>query len=142
MASQPEQKIELPKTIEFIFNNQIQEKISIKFPYVTVLHSKFIANMIEIFGIQSFINDDNKINIMFDIQNLTKDDLQIYFDLVEIYYKRDDYDDLVNQINKYKYNGYIPNISPNILCNYILLSDYLNFTSFLDALCKYTGTIL
>lgn len=131
MASTPlEQKIELPKTIEFIFNNQNQEKISIKVPYVTVLHSKFIANMIEIFGIQSFIDDDNKINIMFDIQNLTKDDLQIYFDLVEIYYKRDEYNDLVNQINKYKYNGYIPIISPNILCNYILLSDYLNFTSF------------
>ena len=142
MASQPEQKIELPKTIEFIFNNQNQEQISIKVPYVTVLHSKYIANMIEIFGIQSFIDDDNKINIKFNIENLTENDLQLYFDLVEIYYKRDDYDDLVNQINKYKYNGYIPNISPNILCNYIRLSDYLNFTSFLDALCKYTGTIL
>ena len=72
--------------------------------------------------------EDGKLNIIYDSYEFTKEELELYFYLVKTYYTSG-YNVLANTILE-------KNISPQLLCNFIKLSDFLNITLFIDALCK------
>ena len=135
MASQQEQE----QTREQTQETQIQETIEFKFshcsvnvPYSIVMKSKFISDMVEDIGIECI--EDGKLYIEYDSKKLNKEELELYFYLVEIYYTLG-YEVLAHNIGQLI-------ISPKLLCKFINFSDYLNFTLFLDSLCEYTASIL
>ena len=137
MASQQEQEqtqeqtqetqIPKQKPIEFKFPH-----CSVNVPYSIVMKSKFISDMVEDIGIECI--EDGKLYIEYDSKKLNKEELELYFYLVEIYYTLG-YEVLAHNIGQLI-------ISPKLLSNFIKFSDYLNFTLFLDALCEYTASIL
>jgi hypothetical protein len=88
--------------------------------------------MVEYIGIECI--EDGKLYIEYDLKKLNKEELELYFYLVEIYYTLG-YDVLSHNIGQLI-------ISQHDLCKFINFSDYLNFTLFLDGLCEYTASIL
>ena len=90
------------------------------------MKSQFLSDMVEDIGIQCI--EDGKLNIIYDSYEFTKEELELYFYLVKTYYTSG-YNVLANTILE-------KNISPQLLCNFIKLSDFLNITLFIDALCK------
>ena len=135
MASQQEkeqtreqtQETQIPETIEFKF-----PYCSVNVPYSIVMKSKFISDMVEDIGIECI--EDGKLYIEYDLKKLNKEELELYFYLVETYYTLG-YEVLAHNIGQLI-------ISPKLLCKFINFSDYLNFTLFLDSLCEYTASIL
>ena len=111
----------LPTTIEFIFTY-----CSVNVPFSIAMKSQFLSDMVEDIGIQCI--EDGKLNIIYDYYEFTKEELELYFYLVETYYTSG-YNVLANTILE-------NNISPQLLCNFIKLSDFLNITLFIDALCE------
>jgi hypothetical protein len=137
MDSQQEQEKQIPETQETQIHKQkpIEFKFphcSVNIPYSIVMKSKFISDMVEYIGIECI--EDGKLYIEYDLKKLNKEELELYFYLVEIYYTLG-YDVLSHNIGQLI-------ISQHDLCKFINFSDYLNFTLFLDALCEYTASIL
>jgi hypothetical protein len=122
-----ETQIPKQKPIEFKFPH-----CSVNVPYSIVMKSKFISDMVEDIGIECI--EDGKLYIEYDSKKLNKEELELYFYLVEIYYTLG-YDVLSHNIGQLI-------ISPKLLCKFINFSDYLNITLFIDALCEYTASIL
>ena len=123
----PETQKPKQKTIEFKF-----PYCSVNVPYSIVMKSKFISDMVEDIGIECI--EDGKLYIEYDLKKLNKEELELYFYLVETYYT------LGYNVLAYNIGQLI--ISPKLLCNFIKFTDYLNFTLFLDALCEYTASNL
>ena len=126
MTSHQEQTLKqeqlLPTTIEFIFTY-----CSVNVPFSIAMKSQFLSDMVEDIGIQCI--KDGKLNIIYDSYEFTKEELELYFYLVETYYTSG-YNVLANTIlennispqhhlyNKYKH---YTNISNKNINNYYLL---------------------
>lgn len=120
-TKQMQMQIQVPTTIEFIFTH-----CSVNVPFSIAMKSQFLSDMVEDIGMQCI--EDGKLNIIYDSYEFTKEELELYFYLVETYYTSG-YNVLANTILE-------NNISPQLLCNFIKLTDFLNITLFIDALCE------
>ena len=121
------QEKHIPETIEFKFSH-----CSVNVPYSITMKSKFILDMVEYIGTDCI--EDGKLYIEYDSKKLNKEELELFFYMVEIYYTLG-YDVLSHNIGQLIK-------SPKLLCNFINFSDYLNITLFLDALCENMASIM